>query len=93
MAEYSVGDALRILIERAGWGSKVNELRMRQEWEAIVGATIAKYTTNIHLNGRVLTIQSDVAPLKHELMLGKENLVKRINEYFKQTVVLDIVVR
>jgi len=93
MAEYSVGDALRILIERAGWGSKVNELRMRQEWETIVGPTIARYTTNIHLNNRVLTIQTDVAPLKHELMLGKENLVVRINEYFKQTVVLDIVVR
>lgn len=93
MAEYSVGDALKILIARAGWGAKVQEMRLKQEWEAIVGKTIARYTTNLQLQNRVLSIQTDVAPLKQELQLGKENLMQKINAYFEETVVLDIRVR
>jgi predicted nucleic acid-binding Zn ribbon protein len=93
MAEYSVGDALRLLIARSGWGAKVQELRMKQEWEAIAGKTIARYTNNIQLQNRVLSIQTDVAPLKQELQLGKEALINQINAYFKETVVLDIKIR
>lgn len=93
MSEYSVGDALKLLIARSGWGAKVQELRMKQEWEAIVGKTIARYTTNIQLQNRILSIQTDVAPLKQELQLGKENLIRKINAYFKETVVLDLKVR
>ncbi len=66
---------------------------MRQEWEAIVGKTIARYTRNINLYGKVLTIYTDVAPLKQELLLGKEQLTVRINEYFEDRVVEEIVIK
>ncbi|MCW3122103.1 MAG: hypothetical protein JWQ38_1595, partial [Flavipsychrobacter sp.] len=55
--------------------------------------TIAKYTRNINLYGKVLTIYTDVAPLKQELLLGKEQLAIRINEYFKDKVVTEIVIK
>lgn len=66
---------------------------MRQEWETIVGKTIAKYTRNINFYNGVLTIYSDVAPLKQELLLGREQLQARINEYFAETVVKGIVIK
>lgn len=93
MSEYSIGQAINLLLEKSGWKTKVHELRMRNEWEAIVGKTIAKYTSDIHLSNRVLTIRTDIAPLKQELQLAKEQLINQINEYFSETVLLDIVVR
>ena len=66
---------------------------MRQEWETIVGKTIAKYTRNINLYNKILTIYTDVAPLKQELLLGKEQLKNRINEYFEETIIADIVIK
>ncbi len=93
MGSYSIGEALNLLLERSNWKPKVMELRMKNEWEAIVGKTISKYTRNINLFNKVLTIYSDVAPLKMELQLGKEQLKQQINEYFQERVVEDIIVK
>ena len=93
MGSYSVGEALNHLLEKSHWKPKINELRMRDEWETIVGKTIGKYTRNINLYNKVLTIYTDVAPLKQELQLGKEQLIQRINEYFEERVVEDIMVK
>jgi predicted nucleic acid-binding Zn ribbon protein len=93
MGAYSIGEALNLLLERSHWKPKVNELRLRQEWETIMGKTIAKYTRSVNLNSKVLTIYTDVAPLKQELLLGKEQLATRINEYFAEPVVEQIVIK
>ena len=66
---------------------------MRNEWEAIVGKTIAKYTRNINLFDKKLTIYTDVAALKQELLMGREQLLKNINEYFSEHVVDEIIVK
>jgi predicted nucleic acid-binding Zn ribbon protein len=93
MASYSVGEALNLLLEKSHWKPKVNELRMRDEWEAIVGKTIAKYTRNINLYDKKLTIYTDVAALKQELLAGREQLIININEYFTERVVEEIIIK
>jgi len=93
MGSYSIGEAINLLLEKSKWKNKVTELRLQQEWEVIVGKTISKYTRNVALNGDVLTVYTDVAALKQELYFGKQQLVERINEYFKEKVVADIIVK
>jgi predicted nucleic acid-binding Zn ribbon protein len=93
MGSYSIGEALNMVLEKSHWKPKVNELRMRQEWEAIVGKTISRYTRNINIYNKVLTIYTDVAPLKQELQLGKEQLIARINEFFGERVVEEIIIK
>ena len=93
MSQYSIGEALNLLMERSNWKPKVIALRMSQEWEAITGKTIARYTRSVNMNNKTLTIYTDVAPLKQELQLGKEQLIVRINEYFNERVVEEIVIR
>ena len=93
MGSYSIGEALNHLLEKSQWKPKVIEVRLRDEWEAKVGKTIAKYTRSIALYGKVLTIYTDVAALKQELQLGKEQLVIRINEYFQDRAVDTIVIK
>lgn len=93
MGSYSIGEALNLLLEKSHWKPKVTQLRMTDEWEAIVGKTISKYTRSINLYGKKLTIYTDVAPLKQELLLGKEQLITRINEYFAERVVEEVVIK
>jgi predicted nucleic acid-binding Zn ribbon protein len=89
MAEYTVGEALKKLMEHAGWIDRMHEYRIKAEWEAIAGATIAKYTT-IQLTRKILFITTDVAPLKHELRLNKAQLMEKINRHFESRAVIDI---
>ncbi len=93
MGSYSMAEALKQLLEKSHWKPKVTELRMRDEWEAIVGKTISRYTRSLALYNKTLTIYTDVAPLKQELLLGKEQLIARINEYFEERVVEEIIIK
>ncbi len=90
MGQYSIGEALKLLMEKSGWAPKAHELRMRDEWEQIAGKTISKYTRNLYLSGGILTIYTDVAALKQELLLAKPQLMATINEYFGEQVVKEI---
>ena len=93
MGSYSIGEAINLLMERSHWKPKIFALRISQEWEQITGKTIARYTRSVNMQGKTLVIYTDVAPLKQEIQFGKEQLITRINEYFNERVVEDIVVK
>ena len=93
MAFISVGDALQTFLKSAKWQSRIDEIRLREKWEDIMGKTIAKYTREVHLKDGILSIATDVAPLKQELQLGKAQIIKNINDYFKTEVVRSVVLR
>lgn len=93
MASISIGDALSNFLKSARWQTKIHEIRMQREWEQIMGKTIAKYTREVKLKDGVLIIATDVAPLKQELQFGKQQIINNVNEYFKDKVVTDVVIK
>lgn len=88
----SIGDSLNSFLKSARWQTKINEIRIKTEWEKIMGATIARYTREVKLKDGVLIISTDVAPLKQELQFGKDQIIKNVNEYFKDIVVKEVVI-
>lgn len=93
MATLSIGEALSSFLKSARWQNRINEIRIQREWGKIMGATIARYTRDVQLKEGTLIITTDVAPLKHELQFGKQQVIINVNEYFKETVVKDVVVK
>lgn len=93
MGAYSIGDAINHILDKSKWKPRINELKIKQEWEQIVGKTIARYTKNVTLYNKSLTVYTDVAPLKQELLLGKEQLKQKINEYLKERAVEEVHIR
>lgn len=93
MASASIGEALQQFFKNARWEAKMNELRLQAHWEEIMGKTIAKYTRNVYLKENVLYITTDIAPLKHELQIGKEQIISNINTFFKLELVKSVVIR
>jgi predicted nucleic acid-binding Zn ribbon protein len=93
MGTYSIGEALNLLMERSNWKPVIYELRLKEEWPSIVGEMIAKYTRNVLLVENTLIIYTDVAALKQELLYSKEELIKTINNHFKELVINDIQIK
>lgn len=93
MGQYSIGEALNLLLVKSAWKPKVTELRLKNEWEEIVGKTVAKYTRSVSLKDRTLTIVTDIAALKQELHFGKAALIVSINAHLGETAVSDIIVK
>ncbi len=93
MGQYSIGEALQLLMAKSGWKPKVTEMRIRDEWEQIVGKTIAKYTRDLKVYNGTLTIFTDVAPLKQELNMSKQQLIENINQYLEETAITEIIIK
>lgn len=93
MSEISIGQALQKFLKKAKWESPINAIRVTENWEAIMGKTISKYTDKVQLRGEILFIYTTVGPLKQELSAGKEQIIKRVNEYLQSDTVKKVVIK
>lgn len=93
MSAVLIGDVLRELMKSNNWKSRMDVIRLKAEWETIMGKTIAKYTKEVRLQNGVLTIFSDVAALKQELYVGRQQIMDNINEFFRDKMVKEVIIK
>jgi predicted nucleic acid-binding Zn ribbon protein len=73
-------DALNELLDSYHLKERVNEFRLKENWEKIFGKTIAKYTRAISVRNKKLFVTIDSASLRQELTYNKPKMIERINE-------------
>jgi len=93
MGEYSMQDALQQFLKQSRLKSGIHAVQIEDVWEKIMGKTIAKYTDKIKIVNQTLFIESQVAPLKNELMYQKEKIIERVNEALGETVIKEVVIK
>ncbi len=93
MGEYSMGDALKVFLQKSRLRGSIRSLQITDVWEEVMGKTIARYTDKIQLIGHTLFITTSVAPLKHELLYQKDKIIQRVNEALGEKLVQDVVIQ
>ncbi len=93
MAEISMQEAIQQFLKQSKLKGGIQALQIEDVWEKIMGKTIAKYTDKIQIINQVLFIQSQVAPLKNELMYQKNKIIERVNEELGEAAIKDVVIR
>jgi hypothetical protein len=93
MGEYSMQDALQQFLKQSRLKSGIHAVQIEDVWEKIMGKTIAKYTDKIKIVNQTLFIESQVAPLKNELMYQKDKIIERVNEALGETVIKEVVIK
>lgn len=93
MAEYSLGDAMQIFLERSKLKYGVQTARIEELWADIMGKTCARYTDKIQIINHTLFITTSVAPLKQEINYQKAAIIKRVNEALGSNAIREIVIR
>ena len=86
-------DAISEMLDTFHLQERVNELRLRRNWEKIFGRTIAKYTREISVRSGKLYLTVDSASLRQELTFNKTKMIGRINESIATGFVEDIILR
>lgn len=71
----------------------LNQVKIKQAWEATVGANVSQYTQEISLRGKTLYIQLTSAPLREELSYGKEKILKHLNDALGSEEIQKIILR
>ena len=82
-----IGEFLR----QEGLENPLNQYRLVDSWPKVVGPTIARYTGEVFIKNQTLFVKVKSAPLRNDLMMGRTNLVRQLNQHIGAQVIADIV--
>ena len=89
----SIGDAIRKFLRDERLESPLNEQRLIDAWEVVLGPSIASYTDGLFIKNQILYVHLTSAALRQELMMGRELLVKNLNRHVGAQVITNIIFR
>ena len=82
-----------IMDENSMLKSRIAEQRVIRAWKEMLGEGVSMYTTNLYFKRGVLFVQLSSSVLRAELMMNKQNLIEKLNEYAEMKIIRDIVMR
>ncbi len=88
-----IGDMIRRFLREGGLESPLNEYRLIQSWEAVLGKAIARYTGQMYIKHQTLYVHLTSPALRQDLQMSRQSLVRRLNEAVGAQVIVDIVFR
>ncbi len=86
----TLGDILHAFLREEGLETPLNEHRIIQAWPEVMGQAITRYTGQIDVRGGVMYIQIKSPALKNDLMMGRTQLVQRLNQHIGAQVITGI---
>jgi len=89
----NISEIIASLLKEQGLENKLFENRLMNSWEELLGKTVAKATRSLYIKDRVLFVYISSSVVKHEIMMIRDDLVKRLNEKAGRKVIDKIVLR
>lgn len=89
----SVGTLIRKFLRQEGLETPLNEKRLIDAWAVIMGTTIASMSKALYIKNQVLYVEVTSAPLRQQLMMGRQQLVTKLNQHVGAYVISNIVFR
>lgn len=72
---------------------KLKEVGIVSEWESLMGKTVAVRTSNIYIRNRILYVNVTSSVLRNELLMMRNDIIKKLNERAGEVVVEQMVIR
>jgi predicted nucleic acid-binding Zn ribbon protein len=88
-----IGEVIRKFFRQNGLESPLNEYRLVDAWKDVVGPTIARYTSNLYIKNQTLYVHLTSSVLRQELMMGRDILVRNLNNHVGAQVIVNIIFR
>jgi len=89
--EITLKEAILRLLKTYRLQDGINETKLINSWDKIVGKMITNHTEDLYIKNKKLFIKLDSPALKHELSFAKEKLIKSLNDSVSQQVIEDII--
>lgn len=86
-----ISNILQRYLREEGLESPLNEYRLIQSWEAVLGQGIARYTGRMFIKNQTLHVHLTSPALRQDLQMARKSLAHRLNEAVGAQVIADIV--
>lgn len=88
-----IGDLIQRYLREQGLESPLNEYRLIQSWETVLGKAIMSYTKNLYIRNQTLYVHLSSPALRQDLQMSRQQLVQRLNEAVGSQVIAEIIFR
>lgn len=88
-----IGKLIQKFLRQESLEGPLNEQRLLDSWGQLLGPAIASYTKEIYIRNQTLYVHLTSAALRQELMMGKELLVRNLNNHVGAMVITNIIFR
>ena len=88
-----IGKLIQQFLRQESLESPLNEQRLLDAWPQILGPAIASYTKELYIRNQILYVHLTSAALRQELMMGRELLVRNLNQKVGATMITNIIFR
>ena len=88
-----VGGVILQYLREIGLETPLNEHRLIQAWDKVLGPAVSKYTRELRIYNQVLFVTVTSAALRNELMMRRSELVARLNAEAGAQVITQIVLK
>lgn len=90
---WSLQEALKHFIEEHQLEPGITQVRVVELWHQLMGQGVSTYTTGVELKGDTLYISLSSSVLRQELLIGREKILKMLNEALGSDQIKKIVLR
>lgn len=91
--EHTLKEAIGQLLKAYKLDDKLAERKLISSWENVMGAMIAKHTTDLYIKHQQLFVTLDSAALRNELSLAKTKIVKMLNDEVGSQVIVEVILK
>ena len=85
-----LGDVITHVLKSQNLAPRLNETRLLDAWEKVLGKPVAEYTTNKWIKNKVLHVKISSAVLRSELLMSRKLLIGSLNREAGAEVIKDI---
>ena len=89
--EKPLKDVIREFVEVFRLKNKLNQYRLIDEWEPVVGKMISKHTKGLSINRRTLYVEMDSSIVRNEVYMLKSKIIEDLNKEFEEAIIDNIV--
>jgi predicted nucleic acid-binding Zn ribbon protein len=86
-----INEVLKDYIKALGVEDKLKEAGLINSWEKLVGKMVAKSTRKIEINKGIMYVHLNSSIVRNELMMIRNELLKRLNENAGSELIKEIV--
>ena len=83
--------AIEAFLDQYHLRDKLNQAKVIEAWEKVVGEMIARNTSHLAIRRKVLYVKVSSAALRNELMYARQKIVKALNKEAGADVIDEIV--
>lgn len=86
----SINDILQQFLRKEGLETPLQQKRLIDAWDSVVGPMVARYTQEKFIKNQILFVKITNPALRQDLSMMRQQLTRRLNEVVGSSVISDV---